>query len=154
MFEDYIITYATKKNQFEKFEDIDIKNIFGAKGIQIYDIHKNPFDKGNYNMINLKVFGNEGDKDIYHKVKLIQEELTKKNYKLNIEKCKPKNNGIKHKKLVNNPGAKVAIMNDYKNKPFEKNIFKKMPDRIKCKGKFTKEFDLIKKKKKKSMLHN
>ena len=155
MFEDYIITYSTKKNQFEKFDDAEIKNIFGAKGIQIYDIHKNPFDKGNYNMINLKIFANQGKDDTYSKVKLIQDELTKKNYKINIEKCKPRNIGIKHKKLVNNPGGKVAIMSDSMNRPFEaKNKYTKIPETIKGKRGFTRQFDLVNYKYKKNLLHN
>ena len=53
-FTDYVLAYATKGN-FEKFGENDIKNMFEKNGVHIYDIRKNMFDKGNYNVIKFKV---------------------------------------------------------------------------------------------------
>ena len=65
----------TKGNQFEKFDEAEIQKLLGNKGIQAYDIHKNPFDKGNYNTINIKIKGNDDNNELYNKVKKVQEDL-------------------------------------------------------------------------------
>ena len=142
-YHDYVITYSTKGNQFEKFDEIDIQKLFGAKGIQAYDIHKNPFDKGNYNTINIKLKGNDANNELYNKVKKVQEDLRKEHYKINIEKGKVKNHGIKVGKMVSNPGAKVGIMYDNMNKNYEGSTFKQMPNDIKARKGFSKQFAQI-----------
>ena len=106
LYHDYVINYATKGNQFEKFDEVGIKKLFGAKGIQAYDAHKNPSDKGNYNTITLKIKGND-NKEFYDRVKMVQNDLRKKNYKINIERGAVKNHGIKPGRMVNNPGLKL-----------------------------------------------
>ncbi len=136
IYHDYVITYSTKGNQFEKFDEADIQKIFGNKGIQTYDIHKNPFDKGNYNTINIKIKGNDTNNELYNKVKKVQEELRRQDYKVNIEKGAPKNNN--HGKLVNNPGSKAGIMQDSIN--YENSKYKMMPNKVIARKGFTKEF--------------
>ena len=138
-FHDYVITYATKGNQFEKFDDNEIKNIFGKKGVSVYDIHKNPFSKGSYNTISLKILGNDNNNEISKKVKLVQDDLKKKNYKINIEKGKEKNHNKNNKRIMNNPGAKIGIMPDISNNNGESK-FKIMPTEYKNRKGFTKEF--------------
>lgn len=142
LYHDYVITYSTKGNQFEKFDEVDIKKLFGSKGIQAYDVHKNPFDKGNYNMISLKIKGND-NKELYDKVKLVQDDLKKKNYKINIEKGGDKNHGIKHGRLVSNPGAKIGIMPDSLNQSYEGSKFKVMPPEVLARKGFTKRFGQV-----------
>ena len=136
-YHDYVITYSTKGNQFEKFDEADIQKIFGNKGIQTYDIHKNPFDKGNYNTINIKIKGNDANNQLYDKVKKVQEDLRRQNYKVNIEKGAVKNIG-NHGKLVNNPGSKAGIMQDSIN--YENSKYTTMPNEMRARKGFTKEF--------------
>ena len=137
IYHDYVITYSTKGNEFEKFDENDIQRLFGTKGLQTYDIHKNPFDKGNYNMIQLKIKGDDSNNELYNKVKKVQEDLRKQNYKLNIEKNKDKYIGTKYGKLVNKPGSKVGFFNENTG---EESRFKIMPNEIKARKGFTKEF--------------
>jgi len=133
---DYIITYSTKGNQFEKFDEAEIQKLLGNKGIQAYDIHKNPFDKGNYNTINIKIKGNDYNNELYNKVKKVQEDLRKQNYKINIEKGAIKNHGI-NGKFVNNPGSKIAIMQD---NTYEGPKHKVMTNELKSRKGFTKQY--------------
>ena len=138
-FQDYVITYGNKGNQFEKFDDNELKKMFGTKGLNAYDIHKNPFPKGNYNTITLKVAGNGNNNEISKKVKLIQEDLNKKNYKVNIQKGGDKNHKKNNKRITNNPGGKIGIMPDsLTNSGGSK--FKVMPNDYKKRKGFTKEF--------------
>ena len=104
-YHDFIITYSTRGNQFEKFDENEIKKIFRSKGISAYDIHKNPFSTGRLNAISLKVTGNDTNNEINKKVKSIQEELLKKNYKVNIEKGNSKKINKRNKLKVNNNGG-------------------------------------------------
>ena len=140
IYHDYVITYSTKGNEFEKFDENDIQRLFGTKGIQTYDIHKNPFDKGNYNMIHLKIKGDDNNNELYNKVKKVQEDLRRQNYKLNIEKGKEKYNGKKYGKLVNKPGSKVGFFNE---NTAEESKYKIMPNEVKARKGFTKEFAQI-----------
>ena len=109
-YQNFILTYATKSNQFDKLDDYEIKNMFAKKGIQIYDVKKNPFDKGGYNQITFKVKGNDLNNQISNKVKLVKEDLVKKNYKINIEKEKSKNNRKNPKNLLGGTRGKAVIM--------------------------------------------
>ena len=90
LYHDYTITYGTKGNEFEKFDELDIQKLLGTKGIKAYDIHKNFFDKGSYNVINLKVKGKDNN-EVYNKMKKVEGDLRKQNYKIAIEKEKTKN---------------------------------------------------------------
>ena len=136
-YHDYTITYGTKGNNFENYNENEIKNLFGKKGINVYDIHKNTFGKGKINTIELKISGNNNSDEINKKIKLIQEELNKKNYKIKIEKGNKSNN---IKKFVNNPGGKIAIMKDNFSNKNEEPRFKLMPNDYRDKKGFTKQF--------------
>ena len=141
-FDNYIITYGIKGgNNFEKYNENEIKNIFGKKGINVYDIHKNNFARGkSYNTIELKIAGNNSNNDLNKKIKLIQDDLIKKNCKVKIEKIKKSNN---IKKTVTNPGGKIAIMKENILNKKEENKYKMMPNEYKTKSNFTKQFSGI-----------
>ena len=141
-FDNYIITYGIKGgNNFEKYNENEIKNIFGKKGINVYDIHKNNFARGrSYNTIELKIAGDNINNDLNKKIKLIQDDLIKKNCKVKIEKIKKSNN---IKKTVTNPGGKIAIMKENIINKKEENKYKMMPNEKKKKSNFTKQFSGI-----------
>ena len=136
-YHDYTITYGIKGNHFENYNENEIKNLFGKKGINVYDIHKNTFGKGKINIIELKISGNNNSDEINKKIKLIQDELNKKNYKVKIEKGNKSNN---LKKFVNNPGGKIGIMKDNFSNKNEEPRFKIMPNDYRAKRGFTKQF--------------
>ena len=140
IYHDYVITYPLKGNQFEKFDEYDIQKIFETRGIKTYDVHKNPFDKGNYNMINLKIAGNDKNNELYNKVKLVQEELKKQNYKINIEKG---GNKVKKGKMVVRPGSKIGMLQENMFKGNEGSKFKIMPKELKARKGFAKQFDQV-----------
>ena len=141
-FDNYIITYGIREgNNFEKYNENEIKNIFGKKGINVYDIHKNNFARGrSYNTIELKIAGDNINNDLNKKIKLIQDDLIKKNCKVKIEKIKKSNN---IKKTVTNPGGKIAIMKENIINKKEENKYKMMPNEYKTKSNFTKQFSGI-----------
>ena len=141
-YNNYTITYGIKNgNNFDNFNDNEIKNIFGKKGLNVYDIHKNTFVNGNkYNIIDLKISENNKNDEINKKIKLIEEELIKKNYKLKIEKGNKSN---KLKNTINNPGGKIAIMKENTANKKEEAKFKVMPNEYKAKRGFTKQFSGI-----------
>ena len=109
-YHNFVLTYATRGNQFDKLDDYEIKNMFAKKGIQIYDVKKNPFDKGGYNQMTFKVKGSDVNNQISNKVKLVKDDLIKKNYKINIEKEKPKSNRKNPKNLLGGTRGKAIIM--------------------------------------------
>jgi hypothetical protein len=118
-YHDFVITYPLKNNQFEKFDENDIQKLFGAKGVNVYDVHKNPFPKENYNTITLKVKGNDVNNELTSKVKLVQEDLKRKNYKVNIEKGTKKNVKKNNKKTESNPSNPMNEGSTYKVMPPE-----------------------------------
>ena len=138
-YHDYVITYSTKGNQFDKFDDNEIKNLFGSKGINVYDIHKNPFPKGNYNTVSLKISGNDADNEISKKVKSVQDDLKKKNYKINIEKGEEKNHKKNNKRILNKQKGKNGTTSNTINNNGGSQ-FKIMPNEYKTRRGFTKEF--------------
>lgn len=141
---DYEISYGTKgQNNFDKFDDKEIKNLFGMKGINIYDIHKNPFDKGDFNNIQFKVrYDNKNIEDINNKIKIIQDELNKQKYKVKIERTGKTKFGKNDKELINNPGGKISIMVD--NASNRNNTkYGLIPQNIKVKKQFSKEFNNV-----------
>jgi hypothetical protein len=152
IYHDYVITYSTKANKFEKLDEIGIQKLFANKGIHAYDIRKNQFDKGNYNTINIKIKGNDTNNKLYRKVKKLQEELRKDNYKFNIEKRKVKNYGIKSGKVVCNPRAKGGITYIQNDKNCEDSELKKAPNDIKSRKGFSKQYAQINYKYKRSFL--
>ena len=140
-FTDYVLTYATKGN-FEKFGENEIKNLFEKNGVHIYDIHKNMFDKGTYNMVKFKVRDDkEGQDALNQKITNIEKDLGK-NYKVKINKEKKKNLKINSKNFVSNPGAKLGIINE--NIGVHNNAkYTKIPDNIKNKKSFSRQFEQI-----------
>ena len=139
-YHDYVITYGTKNNQFEKYDESDIKKMFNMKGVQIYDIQKNPFDKGDYNTVKFKVRYDENNNDIINnKIKNVEDDLNRQNYRLKIEKEGEKNFKKSDRNFVGNPGSKVGIMMDYGNND-NNNKYKTMPDNVKQKKGFSKQF--------------
>ncbi len=140
-FTDYVLTYATKGN-FEKFGENEIKNLFEKNGVHIYDIHKNMFDKGTYNMVKFKVRDDkEGQDALNQKITNIEKDLGK-NYKVKINKEKKKNLKINSKNFVSNPGAKLGILNE--NIGMHNNAkYTKIPDNIKNKKSFSRQFEQI-----------
>ena len=140
-FTDYVLTYATKGN-FEKFGENEIKNLFEKNGVHIYDIHKNMFDKGTYNMVKFKVRDDkEGQDALNQKITNIEKDLGK-NYKVKINKEKKKNLKINSKNFVSNPGAKLGILNE--NIGLHNNAkYTKIPDNIKNKKSFSRQFEQI-----------
>ena len=111
----YVITYPTKGGEFEKFDEGDIKKMFGKKGVHIYDVQKNQFDDGKFNTIKFKIRQNEGEKNIDEKLKEVKEDLSKQNYRIAIQKEKKRDIRKNQKRFVVNPGGKIGIMADLEN---------------------------------------
>jgi len=142
-FSEFVLTYPIK-GQFEKFSESDIKTMFGSKGVHVYDIRKNMFDKGTYNMFNFKVRENEGEEYLKKKINEVKKDLEKQNCKIQIERKERKDMRKKLKNFVSNPGEKVAIMNEnavLENK--EKNRYQKIPKHILKMHSFSKQFQNI-----------
>ena len=142
-YHDYVLIYGTKgENNFEKYSENEIKKIFGTKGVQIYDVHKNPFDKGSYNTVNFKVrFDNKKLDEVDNQIKNIQKDLLKQNYKIDIKK-EDKKFTRNDRDLVSNPGAKISILMDRDSNL--KNIkLKKIPESVRLKKGFSKQFESI-----------
>ena len=118
-YHNFVITYPLKNNQFEKFDEKDIQKLFGAKGVNVYDVHKNPFPKENYNTITLKVKGSDYNNELTSKVKSVQENLKRKNYKVNIEKGTKKNVKKNNQRADNNPSNPMNAGSTYKVMPPE-----------------------------------
>ena len=71
----YTLVYP-KRNQFDRFENQDIKKIFGNKGVYIYDVKKNEFSVGDLNTIKFKVRETDSnDNSIEEKIKLVEDDL-------------------------------------------------------------------------------
>ena len=141
-FDEYVLTYGLKGNNFEKFGENDLKKMFEKNGVHIYDIRKNMFDKGSYNMIKFKVREDKkGEEALKQKLNNIENTLGK-NYKVKINKENKKNFNINSKNFVSNPGAKLGILNE--NIGVSDNAkYTKIPDNIRNKKNFSKQFERI-----------
>ena len=141
-FDEYVLTYGLKGNNFEKFGENDLKKMFEKNGVHIYDIRKNMFDKGSYNMIKFKVREDKkGEEALKQKLNNIENTLGK-NYKVKINKENKKNYNINGKNFVSNPGAKLGILNE--NIGISDNAkYTKIPDNIRNKKNFSKQFERI-----------
>ena len=143
---DFILSYDSKaknsKNNFDKFGENEIKLLFSKKGIHAYDIQKNQFDNGKYNVIKFKVRENEGENSLKEKMKEIENEFIDKKYKICIEKDVEKEKKKNLRNVTNaTPGSKVAMFVDNNE---NKNTFKKKdPLQIKNNSKFTGQFNNI-----------
>ena len=72
---------------------------------------------------------------------MVQNDLRKKNYKLNIERGAVKNHGIKHGRMVKNPGAKIGIVHDASTKNYyDGSQYKIMPPEMLARKGFAKQF--------------
>ena len=112
--DDYALIYSTKSsNTLDKLNNIDIKKIFGAKGIHIFDIRKNEFVIGDINKIKFKIRESEDDniKDLEQKIKLVEIDLNKNKYKVNIKK----EENIRKKALKNNKEKALKDVNNKNN---------------------------------------
>ena len=137
-FHNYVITYSKKGQNFGKFNDLEIKNMFGKKGIHVYDIHYSPLKNGNYNTISFKVMGNDNKNQITKRVKMVQEDLKKNNYKVNIEKGEQRNRKKNTRGFLNNSVENRGIFFDTSYNRSSR--FKIMPEEYKKRKGFTKEF--------------
>ena len=148
-YQDYILTYPTR-SQFEKFNEGEIKKIFGIKGVNIYDVQKNMFDKGTFNTIKFKVRENEDEGKLKNKMIEITRDFEKQNYKVLINKQEKKDLKKRTKNFVSNPGQKLGIIKE--NIETENSAkLSKIPDKIKYKNSFSKQYGLINYKYKKGM---
>ena len=135
---DYVLAYPTKKGHFEKYSEGEIKKIFGSKGVHVYDVKKNMFDKGNYNTIKFKVRENENEADLKKKLNEVQKEFEKNDFKIEINKEKKQVNK-NSKNFIRNPGSKIHMINENaENNGGAK--FTKIPDNIKYKKNFSNLF--------------
>ena len=140
-FDEYVLTYAIKDN-FEKFGENDIKKMFEKNGVHIYDVRKNMFDKGSYNMIKFKVRDDKkGEENLIQRINDIEKNLGK-NYKVKINKEKKKNLKINSKNFVSNPGAKLGILNENSG-VYNNAKYTKIPDKIRTKKNFSRQFEQI-----------
>ena len=130
-----------ENSNFDKFTENEVKLLFSKKGIHVYDIVKNQFDNGKYNVIKFKVRENEGENMLGEKMKELENDLTKKDYKICIEKDVEKEKKKNLRNVVNAPGTKLGMFVDNDG---NKNNFKKVePLQIKNNTKFSKEFNMI-----------
>ena len=99
------MTYRSK-GTYDKFDSSKIKDIFCQKGIQAYDIHsKNSYNGDNINTISFRLKGENDEK-----IKTIENELKKENYKLKIRKYDNKININNEKNIKVNEEKKFKIM--------------------------------------------
>ena len=138
---DYILSYDVRngtnknsKNNFDKFSEKDVKLLFSKNGVHIYDVKKNMFNNGKYNVIKFKVRENEGEQILDEKMKEIENIFNTKEYKISIRKDEEKNNKKNLRHVTKIPWSKKAIFVDdinnknnnskqnEKNKNFKKNV--------------------------------
>ena len=116
---DYILSYDARegvgkneKNNFDKLSGNDVKILFSKNGIHIYDIKKNMFHNGKYNVIKFKVRENEGEQVLSEKMKEIENIFSKKEYKISIKKEGDKNLKKNLRNVAKAPWAKTTIFID------------------------------------------
>ena len=115
---DYILSYDAKnggkigKNSFDKFSENEVKLLFSKNGVHIYDIKKNIFNNGKYNMIKFKVRDNEGEQILNEKMKEIENIFNEKDYKISIKKEGEKNYKKNLRNLAKPPFTKKLIFID------------------------------------------
>ena len=100
------------------------------------------FDKGTYNTIKFKVAENEDEKSLKKKMDEITKDFEKQNYKVLINKQEKKDLKKNFKNLVGKPGSKMLIVNE--NIVDGKEVkLTKIPDKVKYKNSFSKQYGLI-----------
>jgi hypothetical protein len=148
-YQDYVLTYPTR-SQFEKYDEGEIKKIFETKGLNIYDVQKNMFDKGTYNTIKFKVRDNEDEGKLNDKMNEISKDFEKQSYKVLINKQEKKDLKKRTKNFVSNPGQKLGIIKENIETEINPKL-SKIPEKIKYKNSFSKQYGLINYKYKKGM---
>ena len=102
MYDGYSLIYSTKANNtLDKFNTLDIKKIFGEKGVHIFDVKKNELGIGDMNKIKFKIRENEDEniKTLEQKIKMVEIDLNKNKYKVKIKKEEDMNkNAMKNNK--------------------------------------------------------
>ena len=117
--------------------------MFTKKGMHIYNIKKNEFDKGSLNSINFTLKENKGE-NLNNKINEIKKDLEKQNCKVSINRKGKKDARKKLKNFVTNPGGKIGILNEnIGNSNQEKKKFQKMPEKIRLMHSFSREFQNI-----------
>ena len=122
---DYYLIYPTKSssNKLDNLNPTEIKNIFGEKGIHIFDVKKDELGVGKFNKIKFKIRENTENNinDLEQKIKLVEEDLNKNKYKVSIKK----DENINHKKKIKNNNENPLkdannkiIANRYKKRDF------------------------------------
>ena len=143
-YSNYVLSYPIK-GEFDKYNEGDIKKIFGTKGVHIYDVKRNMFDKGTYNTIKFKVKENEDSGKIKDKMNEITKDFEKQNYKVLINKEEKKDIKKTSKNMMPaKPGSKLGIINE--NVGTENNVTAKlikMPEKLKYKNSFSKIYGLV-----------
>ena len=108
------------------------------------------FDKGTFNTIKFKVRENEDEGKLKNKMIEITRDFEKQNYKVLINKQEKKDLKKRTKNFVSNPGQKLGIIKE--NIETENSAkLSKIPDKIKYKNSFSKQYGLINYKYKKGM---
>ena len=118
--DDYYLIYPTKSsaNKLDNLNPTDIKNIFGEKGIHIFDVKKDELGVGKFSKIKFKIRENteNNNNDLEQKIKMVEEDLNKNKYKVSIKK-----ENIKKKKTIQNNEEKgLNINNEMQNKAYKK----------------------------------
>ena len=141
-YSNYVLSYPIK-GQFDKYNEGDIKKIFGTKGVHIYDVKRNMFDKGTYNTITFKVRENEDVGNVNEKINEITKDFEKQNYKVIINKQAKKNlNKSTKNMMLSKPGSKFGFINENVGNEVTAKLTK-VPDKIKYKNSFSKQFGQV-----------
>ena len=139
---EYLLTYSVK-GPFEKFNEKDIKLMFVKKGVHIYHIQKNLFDKGTLNTIKFTLREEKGE-NMKNKINEIKKDLEKQNCKVSINKKGKTDARKKMKNIITNPRGKLGILNEnIGNLNNNNKKFTKMPEKIRAMHSFSKEFKNI-----------
>ena len=100
------------------------------------------FSKGNFNTIKFKVRdNNESQEVLNNKINNIEKGFGK-NYKVKINKDKKKSFKMNTKNFVSNPGSKIGIINENIGN-YDNAKYTKIPDNIRNKKSFSKQFENI-----------
>ena len=141
-FSNYVLSYPLK-DQFDKYNEGDIKKIFGSKGVHIYDVKRNMFDKGTYNTITFKVRENDDLGNVNEKINEITKDFEKQNYRVIINKEGKKHlNKSTKNMMLSKPGSKLGFINENIGNEGTAKL-SKIPDKIKYKNSFTKQYGQV-----------
>ena len=142
---DFVLSYDSKaknsKSNLDKYSEKDLKLLFSKKGIHVYDIEKKYFDNGKYNIIKFKVRENDGENALKEKMKEIENDFSKNQYNVCIEKDVEKEKKKNLRNVVKAPGSKAVMFAE--NNENKNNFKKKDPLQVKNNTKFTGQFNMV-----------